>query len=115
MDMKPIQGTERDRLLLLPESVEDDVGPDNPVWFLNAFVDHMDLAGAGFARVIPEVLGRPRYDPADLLKLYIYDYLNRVRSSRRLEVECRLNIEATWWQTEVIFNPKILQPVKMQA
>lgn len=96
MDMKHIQGTERDQLLLLPDAVEDYVGPDNPVRFIDAFVDQMDLAEAGFARVTPEVRGRPGYDPADLLKLYIYGYLNRVRSSRRLEVECRRNIEVIW-------------------
>ncbi|HVG48046.1 MAG TPA: transposase [Rubellimicrobium sp.] len=68
----------------------------DPVRFLEAFVDELDLAGAGFARVRPKATGRPGYDPADLLKPYIYGYLNRVRSSRRLEAETHRNIEVIW-------------------
>jgi len=83
-------------MLLLPERVEDYVGADNPVRFIDVFVDGLDLQGAGFARVEAEATGRPGYHPADLLKLYIYGYLNRVRSSRRLEVECNRNIEVIW-------------------
>ena len=83
-------------MLLLPEAVEDYVGPDNPVRFIDAFVDGLDLAEAGFARVEAKATGRPGYAPADLLKLYIYGYLNRVRSSRRLEAETRRNIEVIW-------------------
>lgn len=74
-------------MLLLPETVDDYVGPDNPVRFIDAFVDGLDLAKAGFTRVEPKATGRPGYAPTDLLKLYIYGYLNRVRSSRRLETE----------------------------
>ena len=66
---------------------DDYVGRDNPVRFIDAFVDGLDLAAAGFERAAPKATGRPGYDPADLLKLYIYGYLNRVRSSRRLEAE----------------------------
>jgi hypothetical protein len=84
-DMTHISGFERSQLLLLPEAVDDYVGPDNPVRFIDAFVDGLDLAAAGFKRVTPQVTGRPGYAPGDLLKLYIYGYLNRVRSSRRLE------------------------------
>ncbi len=94
--MGHISGTDRSQLLLLPAAVEDYVGPDNPVRFIDAFVDGFDLADAGFARVTPKATGRPPYDPADLLKLYIYGYLNRVRSSRRLEVECGRNVEVIW-------------------
>ncbi len=65
----------------------DFAGADNPVRFIDAFVDGLDLAAAGFERVRPKLTGRPGYDPADLLKLYICGYLNRVRSSRRLETE----------------------------
>jgi transposase len=72
------------------------VGPDNPVRFIEAFADELDLAAAGFARVVPKATGRPGYDPADLLKLYVYGYLNRVRSSRRLEAETHRNIEVIW-------------------
>jgi hypothetical protein len=64
-----------------------------PVRFVEAFVDQLDLQEAGFCRVEPKETGRPGYDPADLLKLYIYGYLNRVRSSRRLEAETRRNLE----------------------
>ena len=67
-----------------------------PVRFIEAFVDGLDLATAGFIRVEPKRTGRPGYDPADLLKLYIYGYLNRVRSSRRLEAETHRNIEVIW-------------------
>ena len=83
--MAHIPGHDRSQILLLPETVDDYVGPDNPVRFLEAFVDGLDLQAAGFARVEPKATGRPGYAPADLLKLYIYGYLNRVRSSRRLE------------------------------
>ena len=64
--------------------------------FIDAFVDGLDLAAAGFVRVAPKPTGRPGYAPADLLKLYIYGTLNRVRSSRRLEAEARRNIEVIW-------------------
>jgi len=94
--MTHISGFDRSQLLLLPEAVDDYVGADNPVRFIDAFVDGLDLAAAGFARVAPKATGRPGYAPGDLLKLYIYGYLNRVRSSRRLEAECRRNIEVIW-------------------
>jgi transposase len=94
--MAHISGFERRQLLLLPEAVDDYVGSDNPVRFIDAFVDGLDLAAAGFGRVEAKATGRPGYAPGDLLKLYIYGYLNRVRSSRRLEAECRRNIEVIW-------------------
>ena len=94
--MTHIAGFERDQLLLLPEAVDDYVGSDNPVRFIDAFVDGLNLASAGFARVEAKAMGRPGYAPGDLLKLYIYGYLNRVRSSRRLETECHRNIEVLW-------------------
>jgi len=94
--MAHISGTDRSQILLLPERVEDYVGADNPVRFIDAFVEGLDLQDAGFARVEAEATGKPGYHPADLLKLYIYGYLNRVRSSRRLEVECHRNIEVIW-------------------
>jgi transposase len=94
--MAHISGTDRSQALLLPESVDDYVGPDNPVRFIDAFVDSLNLSTAGFERVEPKATGRPGYDPADLLKLYIYGYLNRIRSSRRLEAETHRNIEVIW-------------------
>ena len=94
--MAHISGFARDQLLLLPEAVDDYVDAENPVRFIDAFVDGLDLAAAGFARVEAKATGRPGYAPGDLLKLYIYGYLNRVRSSRRLERECRCNVEVIW-------------------
>jgi transposase len=94
--MTHLVGHDRSQTLLLPESLDDYVGPDNPVRFIEAFVDGLDLAAAGFARVQAKETGRPGYAPADLLKLYIYGYLNRVRSSRRLEAETHRNIEVIW-------------------
>ena len=94
--MTHIPGIDRSQVLLLPEAVDDYVGRDNPVRFIDAFVDGLDLAAAGFERAAPKATGRPGYDPADLLKLYIYGYLNRVRSSRRLEAESKRNLEVIW-------------------
>src|SRR5271168_393500 len=94
--MTHIAGFGRDQLLLLPEAVDDYVEADNSVRFIDVFVDGLDLAAAGFGRVEAKATGRPGYAPGDLLKLYIYGYLNRVRSSRRLEREAQRNIEVIW-------------------
>ena len=94
--MAHIPGHDRSQLLLLPEAVDDYVTADNPVRFIEAFVDGLDLAALGFIGTVPKATGRPGYAPADLLKLYIYGYLNRVRSSRRLEAETHRNIEVIW-------------------
>src|SRR3984893_6514487 len=94
--MTHISGHHRSQMLLLPEAVDDYVGADNPVRFIDAFVDELDLSAAGVVRVTAKATGRPGYAPADLLKLYIYGYLNRVRSSRRLEIESHRNIEVIW-------------------
>src|SRR3954467_8061353 len=83
--MAHIPGHDRSQLLLLPEVVDDYVAADNPVRFIEAFVDGLDLAALGFIGTVPKATGRPGYAPADLFKLYIYGYLNRTRSSRRLE------------------------------
>lgn len=94
--MAYIEGHARDQALLLPASVEDYVAADNPVRFIDAFVDDLDLCEAGFHRSRPKATGRPGYDPGDMLKLYLYGYLNRVRSSRRLEAEAMRNLELIW-------------------
>jgi transposase len=94
--MAHISGHDRSQTLLLPEAVDDYVGADNPVRFIDAFVDKLNLATAGFVGVEAKATGRPGYAPGDLLKLYIYGYLNRVRSSRRLEAETHRNIEVIW-------------------
>ena len=94
--MHHIEGCDRNQAQLLPARVDDYVDRDNPVRFIDAFVDGLDLNEAGFGRVEPKDTGRPAYDPADLLKLYIYGYVNRVRSSRRLETEAARNLEVIW-------------------
>lgn len=94
--MVHISGFDRSQTLLFPEAIDDYVGADNAVRFIDAFVDGLNLQAAGFARVAPQKTGRPGYAPGDLLKLYIYGYLNRVRSSRRLEAECHRNVEVIW-------------------
>ena len=83
--MAHIAGTDRTQAVLLPEVLDDYVRPDNPVRFLEAFVAQLDLAALGFQRAVPAETGRPGYDPGDLLRLYLYGYLHRIRSSRRLE------------------------------
>jgi transposase len=94
--MTHLSGDDRSQILLLPEVVDDYVGADNPVRFIDAFVDGLDLGAAGFGHIAPKVTGRPPYAPGDLLKLYIYGYLNPVRSSRRLEAETHRNTEVVW-------------------
>ena len=91
-----IQGTPREQTILFPETIEEYISDDNPVRFVDAFVDQLDLQAAGFQRTLPSETGRPPYAPGDLLKLYIYGYLNRIRSSRKLEQEAARNIEVMW-------------------
>jgi transposase len=91
-----IEGADRRQLTLLPDAIEDYVGEENPVRVIDAFVDMLDLASLGFAGVIPEETGRPSYQPATLLKIYVYGYLNQVQSSRGLERECHRNLELIW-------------------
>ncbi|HEU0075721.1 MAG TPA: transposase, partial [Dehalococcoidia bacterium] len=83
--MAYIAGPDRTQAVLLPEVLDDYVGADNPVRFLDTFVAQLDLGGLGFQRAVPAETGRPGYDPGDLLRLYLYGYLHRIRSSRRLE------------------------------
>jgi transposase len=91
-----VEGTDRGQSTLFPECLEDWIGGDNPVRAIDVFVDQLDLAELSFGGVDPEATGRPSYHPAVLLKLYIYGYLNRVQSSRRLEREAGRNVEAMW-------------------
>src|SRR5215211_3971182 len=91
-----VEGEDRRQATLLPACLDDYVAPDNPVRIIEAFVDELDLAALGFAGVVPEVTGRPSYHPATLLKIYIYGYLNRLPSSRRLERETQRNLELIW-------------------
>jgi transposase len=91
-----VEGSDRRQVTLLPECLDDYIPNDNPVRVVEAFVEELDLEALGFARVAPAVTGRPAYHPSVLLKIYIYGYLNRVASSRRLERECQRNVELMW-------------------
>src|SRR5258708_30830980 len=91
-----IDGEDRMQQALLPHSLEDYVGEENPVRVIEVFIDELDLAALGFSGMTPAVTGRPAYHPSTLLKIYLYGYLNRVQSSRRLEREARRNIEVMW-------------------
>src|SRR5271169_539475 len=91
-----VEGADRGQSTLFPECVEDWIGEDNPVRVIDVFVEELDLAELGFGGVDPEATGRPSYHPSVLLKLYIYGYLNRVQSSRRLEREAGHNVEVMW-------------------
>ena len=91
-----IEGADRVQSTLLPECLDDWVGESNPVRVVDAFVEALDLDGMGFEDIEPSATGRPGYHPAVLLKLYIYGYLNRIQSSRRLEREARRNLEVIW-------------------
>src|SRR5215467_769124 len=84
-----IEGEDRKQTLLFPEVLEDYIREDNPVRFIDVFVEGLELVGMGFERAIPKETGRPPYNPADLLRLYVYGYLNRTRSSRQLETEAK--------------------------
>ena len=91
-----VEGVDRSQTTLFPESLDDWIDENNPVRVIDAFVDALDLRALGFGGVVPEATGRPSYHPAILLKLYIYGYLNRVQSSRRLEREASRNVELMW-------------------
>ena len=117
-----ISGADREQAVLFPEVLDDYIAPDNPVRLLDAFVAGLDLQALGFTHAQAATTGRPPYDPGDLLRLYVYGYLNRVRSSRRLEAEAARNLELLWllrrlrpdFKTVADFrkdNPKALQGV----
>ena len=91
-----IQSEDRSQSTLFPECLDDYIADDNPVRVIEVFVDELDLSKLGFDGAQPQATGRPAYHPSTLLKIYIYGYLNRVQSSRRLERECRRNVELMW-------------------
>jgi transposase len=91
-----VEGDDRKQVALLPECVDDYIGQDNPVRIVDVFVDELDLTTLGFNGTMPAITGRPSYHPGVMLKIYIYGYLNRVPSSRRLERECQRNVELMW-------------------
>ena len=94
--MSYIEGESREQRILFPEVLDDYVSEDNVVRFIDAFVDGLRMEELGFGRSVPQETGRPAYDPRDLLKLYIYGYVNRLRTSRKLERECQRNVELMW-------------------
>ncbi len=91
-----IEGEDRAQITLLPECLDDYVAEDNPVRVVEVFVDQLDLRPLGFEGAEPATTGRPSYHPSVLLKIYIYGYLNRIQSSRRLERETQRNVELMW-------------------
>ena len=92
---KFIEGLDRSQGTLFPERLDDYVEEENPVRVIDVFIDDLDISGLGF-KAEPAATGRPGYHPKTMLKLYVYGYLNRVQSSRRLEVEAQRNIELMW-------------------
>jgi transposase len=116
-------GLDRSQTLLFPERLEDYITAENPVRFLDAFVSTLDLHTLGFDKARCANTGRPPYEPAVLLKLYLYGYLHRVRSSRLLEAECQRNVEVIWltgkqapdFKTIADFRKDNLQPLKAVA
>jgi transposase len=102
-----IEGADRGQSTLLPECLDDWVAEDNPVRFIDAFVDGLDLAGLGF-KAEPAETGRPSFHPSVHLKLYIYGYLNRVQSSRRLEREAGRNLEVMWLLGRLVPDDKVI-------
>ncbi len=91
-----IEGADRDQIILFPESIDDYISEDSPVRVIDEYVKQLNLVELGFKKAISALTGRPPYNPKDILKLYLYGYLNRVRSSRRLEHEATRNIEVIW-------------------
>src|ERR1700690_790713 len=91
-----VEGEDRRQSLLLPETLDDYVTEDNPVRVVEVFIEELDLGALGFEGVRPAATGRPAYHPSTLLKIYLYGYLNRIQSSRRLEREAQRNIELMW-------------------
>jgi len=91
-----IEGQDRNQIIMFPESIDEYISDDNSVRVIDAYVEQLDMEKLGFQRTTAPVMGRPPYSPKDLLKLYLYGYLNRVRSSRRLEHEAIRNIEVIW-------------------
>jgi len=103
-----VEGADRGQSTLFPECLEDWIGGDNPVRVVDVYVDELDLSELGFGGVTPEATGRPSYHPSMLLKLYIYGYLNRVQSSRRLEHEAGRNVEVMWLTGRLVPDHKTI-------
>src|SRR5215470_11343492 len=103
-----IHGAHRHEAILFPERLDDYITAEHPVRFLDAFVDHLALTLLGFQRATPAATGRPAYNPADRLQLYLYGYLYHLRSSRRLEQEPHRNVELMWLLKTLRPDPKTM-------
>jgi transposase len=103
-----VEGADRGQATLFPVCLEDWADENNPARVIDAFVDHLDFAGLGFAGVKPEATGRPSYHPSVLLKLYVYGYLNAVQSSRRLEREAGRNVKVMWLTRRLVPDHKTI-------
>jgi len=101
-----VQSEGRTQATLFPVTLEELIPDDHVCRVIDAFVDRLDMAGLGFERAEAAETGRPGYDPRDLLKLYLYGYLQQIRSSRRLESECRRNIELMWFAGTASARPQ---------
>src|SRR6187399_658624 len=108
-----VQGADRRQTTLLPECLDDWVDESNPVRAVDVFVDALELRELGFDGVTPAATGRPGYHPSPMLKLYIYGYLNRVQSSRRLEREAGRNLEVMWLMGRLVPDqPPLMAPCR---
>ena len=96
LPMPHIQGVDRDRPVQFPPTLDEYISSENPVRFIDAFVDQLNLSNLGFTRATAALQGRPVYHPGDLIKLYLYGYLNRIRSSCVLERETHRNVKLMW-------------------
>src|SRR5687767_11830978 len=110
-----VEGLDRQQSTLFPECLEDWICEDNPVRVIGVFVGGLDLAELRFDGVDPEATGRPSYHPSVLLKLYIYGYLNRVQSSRRLEREAGRNVEVMWLTGRLVPDHKTIAAARTMA
>src|SRR5436190_5018191 len=103
-----VEGVDRGQSTLFPECLDDWIDADNPVRVIDVFVEKLDLGALDFGGVDPKATGRPSYHPSVLLKLYVYGYLNRVQSSRRLEREAGRNVEVMWLTGRLVPDPKTI-------
>jgi transposase len=103
-----VTGNHRKQTVLFPDMLDDYVDKENPVRFIDAFVESLKMKKLCFKHSIPSDTGRPSYDPSDLLKLYVYGYLNQVRSSRKLERECHRNLEVMWLMKKLALDHKTI-------
>lgn len=94
--MNFIQGECREQFIMFPETIDDYIDENNPVRVIDVYIESLDIKELGFTKYQPNETGRPMYSPKDMLKLYIYGYMNRLRSSRRLETESKRNLELIW-------------------